>query len=586
MKTKDRTARRIATAVVALALASTSFAQQADKPPVPGTYYSAKDFEWSPPWPFNPHPELQAVEIAPGIFIFDDTAIPDTPAQAAARAARVAAAEAAAQIDPATAQRMAEEAEAARWAWIEREILPWLHTDERFADGSVADEGSRSAVANAKLLALGETLAKKAVQDRQEVEEFSRRTGFPTVIHKEDGGVTAIVRIENGIPLANTTQNAAAADTVSADELWPGGNTGLSLTGTNVNIGMWDGGDVRISHQEFSTNGVRVFDVDGSSPPGVIDHATHVAGTLAAYGVTNTARGMAHRGRLLSGYFVGDETNIPPVVVSNALRLSNHSYGFQAGWGGTINVSGTNYPLWWGDHSLSVTQDFKFGFYNSTTRTLDSIAYTAGAYLPVWAAGNERGGPGQAPPNQPVRHVAFFNGQLFFFDGVTRPADGDAGGYDLLLPQAVAKNVLTVGAVSNIVGGWSGSNTVGMSTFSSFGPTDDGRIKPDVVADGVNVFSTGSLSNTDYYSDSGTSMATPNVTGSLGLLVQLHTQYYGTNQPPLASTLKGLAIATADEAGVTPGPDYRFGWGLLNARARRYSSPIISPAVRWRTSKR
>ncbi len=169
--------------------------------------------------------------------------------------------------------------------------------------------------------------------------------------------------------------------------------------------------------------------------------------------------------------------------------------------------------------------------------------------------------------NQPVRHIAFFNGEAFFFDGVVRPADGDAGGYDLLPPQAVAKNVLTVGAVSNILGGWSGSNSVGMSTFSSFGPTDDGRIKPDLVADGVNVFSTGSLSDTDYYSDSGTSMATPNVTGSLGLLVQLHTQYYGTNQPPLASTLRGLAIATADEAGDAAGPDYRFGWGLLNARS-------------------
>ncbi|MDH7504277.1 MAG: hypothetical protein QHJ82_16390, partial [Verrucomicrobiota bacterium] len=38
-----------------------------------------------PPWPFNPHPELEAVEIAPGIFVFDDTGIPDTPEQAAAR---------------------------------------------------------------------------------------------------------------------------------------------------------------------------------------------------------------------------------------------------------------------------------------------------------------------------------------------------------------------------------------------------------------------------------------------------------------------------------------------------------------------
>jgi len=290
---------------------------------------------------------------------------------------------------------------------------------------------------------------------------------------------------------------------------------------------------------------------------------------LAAYGVTTTARGMSHRGKVFAGYFNRDIIDMPGVVVTNSLRVSNHSYGFQAGWGGTFNVGGTNYPLWWGDHALSVTQDFKFGFYDSTARTIDGIAYTAGTYLPVWAAGNERGGAGAAPPTQPVRHIAFIGAQLFFFDGVTRPNDGDTGGYDLLPPQAVAKNVLSVGAVSNIVGGWSGSNSVGMSTFSSFGPTDDGRIKPDVVADGVNLLSTGSLSDTDYFNNSGTSMAAPNVTGSLGVLLQLHTQMFGTNQPypPLASTLRGLAIATADEAGTTAGPDYRFGWGLLNARS-------------------
>ena len=103
-----------------------------------------------------------------------------------------------------------------------------------------------------------------------------------------------------------------------------------------------------------------------------------------------------------------------------------------------------------------------------------------------------------------------------------------------------------------------------MSTFSSFGPADDGRIKPDVVGDGVNVFSSGSLADDDYYSDSGTSMASPNICGSLNLLVQLHNRYAGTNQPMLSSTIRGMAIHTADEAGTAAGPDYRFGWGLVN----------------------
>jgi hypothetical protein len=48
------------------------------------------------------------------------------------------------------------------------------------------------------------------------------------------------------------------------------------------------------------------------------------------------------------------------------------------------------------------------------------------------------------------------------------------------------------------------------------------------------------------------------------LLQQLHQQLHGTNQPLWASTYKGIVIHTADEAGDHPGPDYRFGWGLMN----------------------
>jgi hypothetical protein len=58
-----------------------------------------------------------------------------------------------------------------------------------------------------------------------------------------------------------------------------------------------------------------------------------------------------------------------------------------------------------------------------------------------------------------------------------------------------------------------------MSSFSAWGPTDDGRIKPDIVADGVNVVSSTNASlTTSYGSFSGTSMASPNAAGSLFLL--------------------------------------------------------------------
>src|SRR5690606_3444138 len=60
----------------------------------------------------------------------------------------------------------------------------------------------------------------------------------------------------------------------------------------------------------------------------------------------------------------------------------------------------------------------------------------------------------------------------------------------------------------------------------------------------------------------GTSMSTPNISGSLLLLQQHYNSSNGFYM--LSSTLRGLALHTADEAGSYPGPDYRFGWGLLN----------------------
>ena len=174
------------------------------------------------------------------------------------------------------------------------------------------------------------------------------------------------------------------------------------------------------------------------------------------------------------------------------------------------------------------------------------------------------------------------------------------GGYDLLTARAVVKNGLVVGAVHKIPGGYGfpianvvtitnittspdgmmitntvmttnlvPNTNVVMTQLSSWGPTDDGRIKPDVVAAGDDVYSTYTFFphtvNTNYIAHSGTSMAAPTVAGALNLLVQLHRREVGNNQPMLASTLRALAIHTADEAGDHPGPDYRFGWGLFNA---------------------
>src|SRR6185369_12932002 len=59
-------------------------------------------------------------------------------------------------------------------------------------------------------------------------------------------------------------------------------------------------------------------------------------------------------------------------------------------------------------------------------------------------------------------------------------------GYMIIATYGNAKNILTVGAVNPIPGGYSQTNDVQITDFSSWGPTGDGRIKPDVVADGAN----------------------------------------------------------------------------------------------------
>lgn len=181
-----------------------------------------------------------------------------------------------------------------------------------------------------------------------------------------------------------------------------------------------------------------------------------------------------------------------------------------------------------------------------------------------WAAGNDRNNN----PGVGLSVALYPGGPLIAYNAALHPP-GDGvyrGGYDTISYMSLAKNVVTVGAVNDAATlGVRDPTKANMAGFSSWGPTDDGRIKPDLVANGVALYSTYTSGDAAYTTLSGTSMATPNAAGTALQLLSYHQSLF-PGQYLRASTLKALLIHTADDLG-TPGPDYANGWGLVNARA-------------------
>lgn len=85
---------------------------------------------------------------------------------------------------------------------------------------------------------------------------------------------------------------------------------------------------------------------------------------------------------------------------------------------------------------------------------------------------------------------------------------GPGEGYDVLLGFTLSKNNLTVAAADTHIDRQGGLEAASVSRYSSFGPTDDGRIKPDLAGNGATLVSASALADTSYDTSSGTSMAT------------------------------------------------------------------------------
>ncbi len=376
-----------------------------------------------------------------------------------------------------------------------------------------------------------------------------------------NGSIAKLTGVDDfGFPVyTKSFNNTIAAATTRASQLWPGGASNLNLTGSTAamrnKLGVWEfDGAPLSSHVEFSGRLTQKDVPTGSSGN---DHATHVAGTMIAAGINPVAKGMAYAIPNMISYDHNSDISEMTAEAGAGMLVSNHSYGFIAGW--NFNSAQNRWEFY---GRPDENEDYRYGYYGIDAQRVDSIAFNAPFYLKVSVAGNDRNN------NGPAIGQPFFrrNAQGTMVDAGIRPAGMNSNdGFDIILGYGVAKNNLTIGAVNGIPGGYNKPADVVMSGFSGWGPSDDGRIKPDLVANGVNVTSASTNGNTSYSTKSGTSMAGPNAAGSLILLQEYYTKLRAGNFMR-AATLKGLAIHTADEAGGTPGPDYTFGWGLMNVQ--------------------
>jgi len=410
----------------------------------------------------------------------------------------------------------------------------------------------------------------KAVQRIKAAEDLSRARahakakamGRPIRVERPDGGVSEIVGLdENGDFIIYETENVNAAISTAANLVHA---APYGLTGSGVTVGVWDAGAIRATHQEFAT-GSRVTIKDGTVT--LNDHSNHVAGIVGAAGVVTNAKGMAPQATIYSYSSSNDVSEMTGIAATGSgqvgkVYLSNHSYGAGEGW------STASPPVWTGVGTDQNAYDPQFGQYNSSSRTWDDLAFKSPYFLPFKSAGNDNATNPSAGQSVVIggTTVAYDPNIHPKGDGLYRNATTDyLNGYENIGNISSAKNGMTIGAAYDAVtSGLRDPSKGSITNFSSRGPTDDGRIKPDIVTNGDGLYSTISSSDTAYGTSSGTSMAAPNAMGSAALLVQQYANLFA-GAAMRASTLKGLILHTATDRG-NPGPDYHYGWGLMNTK--------------------
>lgn len=235
---------------------------------------------------------------------------------------------------------------------------------------------------------------------------------------------------------------------------------------------------------------------------GVSTHATQVAGIVAGTNAINPywGRGYAPDAHVIMRNSSDILLSAPEYVENFGLTLTNNSY--------TSALINCTYH----------------GDYDGTSYALDAMMRAYPTLLHVFAAGNS-GGLTCAPFSLGYGTIG--------------------GGYQ------TTKNLLTVGAVNNFDG---------VAVYSSRGPVDDGRLKPEVVACGTDRYST--VPGNVYSNNSGTSFSSPATVGVAALLTERYKQLHNDSVPE-ATLIKNVICNAATDLGLE-GPDFLYGFGRVN----------------------
>ena len=206
--------------------------------------------------------------------------------------------------------------------------------------------------------------------------------------------------------------------------------------------------------------------------------------------------------------------------------------------------------------------------YSYGINSMLNSAYNNGARLHTnsWGAGS--GGGSYSTQSEDADSRTSTWDQYWSYQGMTVLFAAGNERNERVSPPGTAKNVITIGGHKNRYSGAPDE----MYYWSSRGPTDDGRIKPDLVAPGDYVRSCksqeadsaqGSWSNNWYLEYSGTSMSTPAAAGASALVREYLMEVIG-RQAPQGALIKGLLILGAQDMGTRDIPNNDEGWGRLN----------------------